>query len=190
MGIGEKIRELRHLKQMTLDELSKKSNVSVSLLSMIERNKSVPTVRTLERTVDALGTTISHLYGHIENTKKKREIKSTRVTVLPKKKRKKLILGPERGKAFYELLTPDYRRNLEIVYIHFPVGKNKGEFITHEGEECGIILEGRLKAYIGDEKFILDDGDSIYFDSSIPHRLENIGEVEVRAFWISTPATF
>jgi mannose-6-phosphate isomerase-like protein (cupin superfamily) len=174
---------------LTLDELSKKSNVSVSLLSMIERNKSVPTVRTLERTVDALGTTVSNLFMDIEDTKRE-DIKSTRVTVLKKKKRKKLILGPERGKAFYELLTPDYRQNLEIVYIHFPVGKNKGEFISHEGEECGIILEGRLKAYIGERIFILEDGDCIYFDSSMPHRWENIGEVEVRAFWINTPATF
>lgn len=189
MEIGEKIRELRHLKEMTLDELSKKSQVSLSLLSMIERNKSTPTVRTLKRTVDALGTTISDFYIDIEGTKRE-DIKSTRVTVLSKKDRKKLILGPERAKAFYELLTPDYRRNLEIVYIHFPVGKNKGEFISHKGEECGIILEGRLKAYVGDQIFILEDGDCIYLDSSMPHRLENIGEIEVRAFWINTPATF
>ena len=189
MGIGEKIKELRHLKEMTLEELSKKSKVSLSLLSMVERNKSAPTVRTLERTVDALGTTISDLYMDIENTKRE-GIRSTRVSVLPKKKRKKLILGPDRGKAFYELLTPDYRRNLEIVYIHFPVGKNKGEFISHKGEECGIILEGRLKAYVGDQVFILGDGDCIYLDSSMPHRWENIGEIEVRAFWINTPASF
>lgn len=189
MDIGSTIRELRHLKQMTLDELSKKSNVSVSLLSMIERNKSVPTVRTLEKAVDALGTTISTLFGDIEDTKRE-SIKSKRVAILPKKKRKKLILGPERANAFYELLTPDYRRNLEIVYIHFPVGNNKGEFISHKGEECGIILEGRLKAYIGDQTFILEDGDCIYLDSSMPHCWQNVGEIEVRAFWINTPATF
>jgi transcriptional regulator with XRE-family HTH domain len=83
MGIGEKIRELRHLRKMTLEELSKKSEVSLSLLSMIERNKSAPTVRTLERTVVALGTTISNLYMDMENSKRE-DIRSKRVSVLPK----------------------------------------------------------------------------------------------------------
>jgi mannose-6-phosphate isomerase-like protein (cupin superfamily) len=113
-----------------------------------------------------------------------------RVTVIHKTDRKKLVLGPDRAKAHYELMTPDYRRKLQIMYIHYPVGRNEGEFISHKGVECGIILEGRLKAYVGDQIFILEDGDCIYLDSSMPHRLENIGEIEVRAFWINTPATF
>jgi len=62
--------------------------------------------------------------------------------------------------------------------------------ISHEGEECGVILEGRLKAYVGDGKYILDEGDCIYPKSSTPHRWENTGEIEVRVFWINTPATF
>ena len=61
MEIGEKIRLLRRQKRMTLDELSKKSEVSKSLLSMVERNISAPTVRTLEKVVRALGTTDSSL---------------------------------------------------------------------------------------------------------------------------------
>ena len=104
--------------------------------------------------------------------------------------RRKLVLGPERAKAHYELLTPDYRKKLQIMYIHFPVGKNKGDFLSHEGEECGVVLEGRLKAYVGDRTYVLEQGDCIYLDSSVPHKWENIGEIEVRAFWINTPATF
>ena len=82
------------------------------------------------------------------------------------------------------------RNSSWFLELDIPVGKNKGEFISHKGEECGIILEGRLKAYVGDQVFILEDGDCIYLDSSMPHRWENISEIEVRAFWINTPATF
>ena len=189
MEIGEKIRLLRRQKRMTLDELSKKSEVSKSLLSMVERNISAPTVRTLEKVVRALGTTVSSLYLEMENSEKRNSCLG-RVMVVRKKDRKKLVLGPERGKAHYELLTPDYQRKLEIIYIHFPVGRNKGKFISHDGDECGIVLEGKLKAHIGDQVIILEEGDSIYFDSTTPHYWENIGEIEVRAFWINTPPTF
>lgn len=174
---------------MTLDELSKKSKVSKSLLSHVERNISVPTVRTLGRITEALGTTVSRIYLEMEGAEKSGE-NSGRVSVVHKNERKKMVLGPERGRARFELLSPDYQRKIEFLYVHFPVGGKFGNFISHEGEECGTILEGRLKACIGDRVIILEEGDSIYFDSSIPHRLENIGEIEVRAFWTSTPPSF
>jgi transcriptional regulator with XRE-family HTH domain len=189
MGLGERVKKLRRKQGMTLIELSKRAEVSMSLLSLIERNISTPTVRTLEKIVKALGTTISRLYLEMENSEKGNSSLG-RVTVVHKKDRKKLLLGPERGQAHYELLTPDYQRKLEIMYIHFPVGRSKGKSISHEGEECGIILEGKLKAHIGDQVIILEEGDSIYFDSTTPHYWENLGKIEVRAFWINTPPTF
>jgi len=189
MELGDKIKEIRIQNGMTLDELSKQSDVSISLLSVVERNISAPTVRTLERIARALGTTISGLYQDMEKDSVN-DPSPQRVAVIHKRDRKRLVLGPERAKAHYELLTPDYRRKLQIMYIHFPVGGNGGDFISHEGEECGVILEGSLKAYIGDQTYILEEGDCIYFDSSIPHRWENIREIEARAFWINTPVTF
>ena len=189
MEIGKKIGDLRRQKGMTLKELSKKSSVSLSLLSMVERDISAPTVRTLEKIVRALETSISSLYLEMENSKPGKA-KPGKVSVVHKKHRKKLEMGPERGKAHYELLTPDYQRKLQFVYIHFPVKGKPGQFISHEGEECGLILEGRLKAIIGDHEFILEEGDSIYFDSTIPHLMENAGQIEVRAFWVNTPSTF
>jgi transcriptional regulator with XRE-family HTH domain len=189
MEVGERIKSLRRVQGMTLDELSKKSDVSRSLLSMVERNISAPTVRTLEKIVVALGTTISDVYHQMES-EEAGEVQPPRISVLKKNERKTLVLGPERGKAHYQLLTPDYRRKLEIMYIHFPVGKKTGRFITHEGEECGIILEGRLIAHIGDEEFLLEEGDTICFDSSTPHYWENAGEIEVRLYLINTPASF
>lgn len=192
MELGQKIKELRSDRGMTLEELSNHSGVSQSLLSMIERNRSAPTVRTLERVVKALGTTISQVYKDMEEDAADRDAGKNRVTVLKKVERKQLLLGPERARAHYELLTPDYQRRLQFMYIHFPVRKagKRGQFVSHEGEECGLILEGRLKAVVGDEEIILEEGDCIYFDSAIPHLMENIGNIEVRAFWVNTPPTF
>lgn len=187
--LGKKIASLRREKGMTLKTLSEKSEVSVSLLSMIERDMSVPTVRTLEKIALGLDKTVSSLFLEMENSERDR-VPPEKVHVMHKRSRKKLEIGPERGNAHYELLTPDYQRELQFVYIHFPVRAKPGQFITHEGEECGLILEGTLKAIIGEQEFILEEGDSIYFDSSIPHLMENVGQIEVRAYWINTPPTF
>jgi len=192
MELGQKIKELRSGKGMTLEELSQLSGVSQSLLSMIERNLSAPTVRTLERIVKALETTISHVYMEMEAESSNGDVPRKKAAVIKKSERKQLVLGPERAQAHYELLTPDYQRRLQFMYIHFPVqrGGKGGQFVSHEGEECGLILEGRLKAIVGDEEIILEEGDCIYFDSAIPHLMENIGNIEVRAFWVNTPPTF
>jgi transcriptional regulator with XRE-family HTH domain len=189
MEIGKAIGGLRRQRGMTLKQLSEKAAVSLSLLSVIERDISAPTVRTLERIVKALGTSVSSLYLDMEKTEKDTE-NSAGVSVLRKKDRKKLQPGPERGTARYEMLTADYQRKLEFMYIHFPVKGKPAELLTHEGEECGVILEGRLKVVVDKEEYILEEGDSIYFESTAPHSMVNIGDIEVRAFWVNTPPTF
>lgn len=189
MEIGKTLGDLRKQRRMTLKQLSEKAAVSVSLLSMVERDISAPTVRTLERIVKALGTSVSRLYLGMEKAEKN-EKTSAGVRVLRRKERKKLEPGPERGTARYEMLTADYQRRLEFMYIHFPVKGKPGQMLTHEGEECGLILEGRLKVKVGKQEFILEEGDSIYFDSTAPHCMVNIGDVEVRAFWVNTPPSF
>jgi transcriptional regulator with XRE-family HTH domain len=189
MEVGDKIKELRNQKGMTLDKLSKKSEVSMSLLSMVERNISAPTVKTLEKVVRALETTISDLYRDMEGPKDS-DHGTEGVSIIHQRDRRNLVLGPERADAHYELLTPDYRKKLQIMYIHFPVGKHNGDFLSHEGEECGIVLEGKLRACVGERTYVLEQGDCIYLDSSVPHKWENLGQIEVRAIWINTPATF
>lgn len=189
MELGEKVRALRRRQGMGLEELSRKSGVSKSLLSLIERNISAPTVRTLQKIVKPLGTTVSSLCYQVEEREKTADVRKGAL-VVRKAERKKLIMGAERGKAYYELLTPDYQRRIQLIYMHFPVGKKPGRFVSHEGDECGLVLEGRLRVQIQDQEFILQEGDSIYFDSTLPHILENIGDIEVRAFWVNTPPTF
>ncbi|MAF33151.1 MAG: hypothetical protein CL941_04225 [Desulfobacter sp.] len=52
------------------------------------------------------------------------------------------------------------------------------------------MLKGKLQGFIGDQVVVLEEGDSIYFDSSIPHRWDNMGEGEMKAIWAITPPSF
>ena len=82
------------------------------------------------------------------------------------------------------------RDQIEFLYLHYPVGATAGQPYTHAGEECGLVLEGTFKGVFGDREVVLEAGDSVYYDSSIPHYWENAGDVDVRAIWAITPPSF
>ena len=192
MDIGEKVKTLRLARRITLNELSERSGVSKSLLSQIERSMSVPTVTTLQKISNAFSLPISQMFSEKDAVDRyvssdKGDTNAGGITVVRKGRRKKLIMP---WGAWQEMLCPDLRHRIEFMYLHYPVGAKVEEFYTHEGEECGVVLHGRFKGIIGDEEVILEAGDSIYFDSSIPHRWENAGETEVTAIWAITPPSF
>ena len=67
---------------------------------------------------------------------------------------------------------------------------NSQDLISHEGEECGIVLKGKLLIKTEKKDYILEEGDSIYLNSTIPHRYINIGEVPCESMWVMTPPSF
>jgi mannose-6-phosphate isomerase-like protein (cupin superfamily)/DNA-binding XRE family transcriptional regulator len=210
MELGEKLKCFRLRNHLTLVELGEKSGVSKSLLSRIEHGRSVPTITTIQKIASPLGIMLSDFFANsgsepstppanidpsssIVLSKSSfdappgNEGASKLIAVLHEGKRKKLIMP---WGAYYEMLCPNLQGKMEFIYLHYPVGTKAEESYSHNGEECGMILEGRLKAIIGGEQFILEPGDSIYFESSIPHRWENVGDVEVKAIWAITPPSF
>lgn len=195
MELGDKLRDTRLQKKMTLVELSSRSGVSKSLLSQIERNITIPTIKTIQKVAKALGITMTALFAELEKEQVSKPERDNRdaagsgaIRIVTKDSRKKLFL-PKEG-LFYELLSPDLRHKIEFIYIEFPPYKRFEEFLSHEGEECGLILKGKLKGIIGEQVVLLEEGDSIYFDSSIPHRWENPEPTEMVAIWAITPPSF
>ena len=109
------------------------------------------------------------------------------VSIVRADQRKKLILP---WGATYEMLTPDLQRRIEFIFIIYPVNGGSGDLYSHEGEECGFVVEGRFRGVVGDREFTLEAGDSISYSSPIPHRWENAGDVVARAVWAITPPSF
>ncbi len=106
------------------------------------------------------------------------------IAVVRKQQRKKIYMP---WGATMEMLCPDLHHKVEFMYFIYPPGTKVEEQYAHEGEECGMILEGTFAGVVGDQEIILEAGDSVYFDSAVPHRWENIGDKEVRAVWVVTP---
>jgi len=192
MEFGENLKTLRIKKKMTLEQLAVKSEVSKSQLSQIERNTSVPTVTSLQKIAVALDIHFSDLFdknANPANNSEKTENKdrSNHIGVVRKNERKKLVMP---WGASYEMLCPNLKGKMEFIYIHYPVGAKAQSQYTHEGEECGVVVEGTFKGIIGEQEIILEAGDSIYYDSTIPHEWEVVGDKDVRAIWAITPPSF
>lgn len=89
------------------------------------------------------------------------------------------------GGIEWQRLTPHHDNTIEFIELRYDVGASGGDSAyMHHGREYGVILEGRLQVELGFSKHVLEPGDSISFDCSIPHRFVNIGVVPVRGIWV------
>lgn len=177
-SIGQKIRDLRNEKGMTLGDLAAKINVSPSLISQLERGGVNPSISLLKSIADALGIPLPALLDTEENR-----------TVIPshlmtEKERK--VLTMEGGVRFV-LLTRNFDLGCEFIFNEWPAGSSTGkEKYVHEGVECGLLLEGELEVELEDRLYHLKPGDSITFRSDIPHRLNNKGKKSAKGVWVNS----
>jgi quercetin dioxygenase-like cupin family protein len=111
-------------------------------------------------------------------------------TIVRKHQRKRLKVP--QSSIFYELLTPDLNRQLELIWIEVEPGqKNIPEpTFGHVGEESAVVLCGQVHVQIKDQIYILNEGDSISFDSSEPHNIANLGSEKVVMVSAITPPSF
>lgn len=175
---GAKIRQLRKSKKLSLTELAQKSGVSAATISQIERDNVDPTMTTLYKICTALDVTLASLIMENETSER----------VVRKNNRRTMFLP--NSKVKYQLLTPGIKDNLEMILIELEPQQQDRKAITHTGEECGFVLQGELVVVLDDEEYVLEAGDSIYFDSSLPHRFINRGKETCISIWAMTPPTF
>ncbi len=86
------------------------------------------------------------------------------------------------------ILSPLPSRHLELVWLELPPGGvswTKGQF--HDGHECHLVVQGKVRASYGGERYLLDKGDSIFWDGAAPHGLENIGDEVAQIVMALTP---
>lgn len=169
MKLGSKIRKLRSEQKMTVKDLSEKTRLTSSYISQVERGLLVPSLNALIKISRCLR--VSLLSFFLE-----KELNNG--VVVRAKERKKIILP--NSHVSYQLLTPDTNRRLGHLLAEIQPGDAEDEeTVSHDGDECLYVLEGRLKVEIGDQVFHLEQGDSVYFCSTVPHRLRNAGEGKV-----------
>jgi mannose-6-phosphate isomerase-like protein (cupin superfamily) len=87
----------------------------------------------------------------------------------------------------WERLTTRNDREVEFLHTVYPVGSESSpsdSLVRHNGREFGVVLTGRLNVTVGFDDYVLGPGDSVFFESTIPHRLHNEGTEDVTAVWV------
>ena len=177
---GEKIREIREKKKITMKEVAEKAGLSESLISQIERNKVSPAIDTLLSIIDILEIDIEYIFSDLKRDKK--------VEIVKESQRNKFIFDGIIYEQVSKIDSENKEHSIEAYYLEIEQGKDKGsKDYGHVGKELGIILEGKGELKYGKKIYILEKGDSVSFSSDIPHILKNIGEGKLKAFWVTTP---
>ena|SRR5215208_2651087 len=213
-AIGEKLRAVRQERQLSLRELATKAEVSASMISQIETGKVFPSVRSLYSIANALNVSVDYFFpeqnggrviaGAAEiNTAgamTASEMRDAKVNgaagvdqefvrhtqdsapVVHANARPTIEL---KGGVAWSRLTALAETGAEFLEITYAPGATSGASMSHhEGREFGLILEGEFVVELGFESYTLHEGDSIIFESTVPHRLVNKSAQLMRAVWV------
>ncbi|SDR59571.1 transcriptional regulator, XRE family with cupin sensor [Rhizobiales bacterium GAS113] len=180
--IGREIRGLRKARGFTLAVLAERAALSIGYLSLVERDLATPSVDALLAISRALGVTVGWFFEAGESPAEERDF------VVRRARRRRLDYSA--GIAD-ELLSPTLSGALELLSCRLPPGATSGEHAyTHQGEEAGVVLRGKLELWVDGKTFRLEAGDSFGFPSSLPHRYRNPGSEETEIIWAMTPPSF
>lgn len=176
---GQRFRRLRVRRGLSLAQVARATNVSVGFLSALERGQMRSSIATLRRIARFYHTNILSLF----------EAAGENPRLVRCNERKILETTPE---VRMELLAWG-QTVMEPHLFRVKPGGGSGESYTHEGEEFLHVLRGEFEIWLNTdtkEHYRLKRGDSLYFESSTPHRWKNPGRTEARLLWINTPPTF
>lgn len=169
-SIGQRLAALRARRRVTLERLAEVTGFTKGYLSKIENSRKVPPIGSLARIATALDADIAYFFQTRDAAAR------DAVSVVHRKDRQPVVRG---GTAFgYDYATLAHnRRNkrMEPFLFSFPRRIDRHVHFRHEGEEFLFILSGKVEFEVNGERYILEEGDSLYFDSSLPHKGRALG---------------
>lgn len=176
--LGARIRAIRG--DRSLRDVADAARVSESFLSQVERGVASPSVASLRRIAEALDTSVGAFF----------EGPAVAGRVVRVADRRRLVHPQRRWEDV--LLTPPESRRLQVILSAIEPGAGSGkEPYTHDSdEECVIVLKGRLEFWVEEERYDLDEGDAILFESRRPHRNRNPGPSKSEVLWVITPPSY
>jgi len=178
--LGTRLRALREQRGLSLRSVAEEAGVSESFLSQVERGIASPSIASLQRVAAALGTPLAPLFEGPRT--------SGRVVRASERRR---MMHPKRQWED-SLVTPPGSSKLQVILsVVEPGGGSGDEPYAHDSdEECVLVLSGRLHIWVGDEFYDLGEGDSLLFESRIPHRNRNPGPTKAEVLWVTTPPSY
>lgn len=180
--IGEKIKMLRVAQDITLQDLSAKTGLSIGFLSQLERGQSSPAIASLDKISQALSVEISYFFSLPRQNSK-------RIT----RNHEQAVFYIDSSKIIYYDRTNDLECDQLTPFIQTILPQSDDLNITpysHQGEEFIYVLEGVLTLFLEEQRFELYPGDSCHIKSNTPHDWANFTGKNTTILSINTPQIF
>ena len=179
MDIGELIKQKRLEKHLTVRELASETDLSVGTISQIENGKVAPNVISLKNIAKALHTSVTYFLRDDEDC----------VSLVRKEDRRVLIRNTsQQGSVIEEFITVGKNCQMNPGVITTNPGDDSGDFVSHFGEEFVLVLQGSITYMLeGINTYELNEGDTLYYDTSTPHRWKNNKDTPCVFLIVATP---
>jgi transcriptional regulator with XRE-family HTH domain len=180
-SIGRRIRTIRRAKSCTLQSLADATGLTKGYISKIENSGRAAPVATLLKIARALEVSPSELFGEVDP--------QGQISVIRQNDRVTIARGPsEFGYEYESLCTGIAQKYMQAYFLTTPP-RTTCAVTSHDGEELLFILRGKMIMHYGDQQQVLDEGDSVYFDASVPHFGEVAGDEPVEAIMVTSSAS-
>jgi transcriptional regulator with XRE-family HTH domain len=178
MKIGERIRNLRQLSNLTQEELAERANLTKGFISQIERDLTSISLDSLVQILDALDENIPDFFRGSAEEK------------IVYRQKDRVHIEKEKIERFELMIPGSTNRRLEPILLTLRQGQVTPKERPHEGEEFGFVLRGRVTLRFGKEALKLKKGECFYLSAEKEHWLQNTSSKEAIILWISSPPSF
>ncbi len=179
MDIGSKVRQLRMLHGLTLEELADRTELSKGFLSQLERNLASPSIATLTDILACLGVGLSEFFSDAAE----RPVVYCAQDIFEKR-------NDEAGSLIRWLVPHAQSNDMEPILLTLQPGGVSDEHQAHEGEEFGYVTAGSITLQLGHKRHRVRKGESFYYKSNQPHSVRNPGKTPATLLWVACPPSF
>ena len=183
MDIGARLKAIREDHGLSQRELAAKAGLTNGTISLIESNRTSPSVASLKSLLDAIPISMAAFFSTLEEAEAPKVFyRADEFT--------EYTLGGD-GAVALKQLGRAQNHALQVLHETYPPGADTGpEAISHDGEEAGIVVQGSIEVTVDDQVSVLNVGDGYLFDSRLPHRFRNTSASPCIIISACTPPTF
>jgi len=183
VDIGQKLRAIRKERGLSQRELAARAGLTNGTISLIEKNRTSPSVASLKSLLDAIPISMAEFFSTLEE--------ATAPKVFYRADEFVEVSPSADGQVSLRQLGHAEDHALQVLHEIYPPGADTGpELLSHAGEEAGIVTRGAVEVTVDGVAQVLHKGDGYLFDSRLPHRFRNIGDEECEVVSACTPPTF
>ncbi len=191
--VGARLRALREKHGLSQRQLAQRAGVTNGTISLIEQNRSSPSVASLRKVLQGIPTTLAEFFGSEEDQTSEQifyragELREL-ASLIPD--HHQMAGAVRKGKISFRQVGDLRHHSLQMLHERYEPGADTGSephMLQHESEEAGVVIKGQIELTVDGQTQILRVGDAYLFDSRLPHRFRNVSDEECELISACTP---